>query len=352
MKTTHSKSLKKNELGMVAIVITSVLMIVISLIILGFTQTIRREQRQALDRQLSTQAFYAAESGVNLARKVINEQLDNGEATDKNSCEESGRYTGKYAIDSSTGSEITCLLVNPFLEKYEYQGVSTDSKVVRLTGNGGVAIPRIGISWQSNSPSAYTGCSAGIPAVPFPAAWGCSEPVLRIDLVPLNGSLTQASLQASQFTSFLYPINGGGVTSIPSGNGTGANIGTISAVKCANAPAAGYKYRCTAEIQIAAPVNSYGLRMQGIYKPAAVSIGATDSSGNPITLINGQIIIDSTAKAVDVVRRLQARINVNSGVNDSPDFAIETGGALGLCKQYTITGGVYSWPAGTGCSIP
>jgi hypothetical protein len=352
MKSNIQKSLRSNEHGMVAIVITSVLMIVISLIVLGFTQTVRREQRQALDRQLSTQAFYAAESGVNLARKVINEQLANGEPTDKTSCDESGRYSGKYQIDTSTGSQITCLLVQPNLTSYEYQGVGTDAKVFKLTGAGGVSIPYIGISWEADPKVAYAGCAAAVPAIPFPAAWSCSEPVLRVDIVPLGASMSQGTLQASQFTSFLYPKNGASISPVLSGNGTGANIGTISAVNCASVPFGGNKYRCSAEIQIALPVNSYGVRIMGIYKTASVSITPKDSTHSPITLIDGQIIVDSTAKAVDVARRIQARITVSSGASNAPDFPIQTGGALGLCKQYTITGGSYSWPGGTGCSIP
>lgn len=43
--------------------ITIVMMVVISLIVVGFTQVANRNRRQSLDRQLSTQAFYVAESG-------------------------------------------------------------------------------------------------------------------------------------------------------------------------------------------------------------------------------------------------------------------------------------------------
>ena len=55
-------------------------MIVMSLIVLGFAQISRRNQRESLDRQLSTQAFYAAESGVNDARELITTAAQNNQA--------------------------------------------------------------------------------------------------------------------------------------------------------------------------------------------------------------------------------------------------------------------------------
>jgi Tfp pilus assembly protein PilX len=348
-KTTRA-ALTNNEQGMVAIIVTTVLMMVISLIVLGFTQTVRREQSQSLERQLSTQAFYAAESGVNLARKVIDDQLKNGEPVTKDSCEEgTGRYSGKYAIDSSTGSTITCLLVKSELPTYEYQGITTESQVTQLTGAGGALLRDIVISWQSTTLGTYTGC-ASVPTPNLPAAWGCSEPLLRVDIVPLSSSMSPASLRASQYTSFLYPVTGASPSAISSVSGMGASIGTISPVSCASAPFAGQKYRCTAVITMAVPVNSYGLRMMGIYKPTDVSVAARGITGTPVNLVDGQVLVDSTAKAIDVLRRIQARITLTSGADDVPDYAITSGGGLGICKQYTVSGAIVAWPAIAACA--
>ena len=66
--TAMPKRLKQSESGIVSLMMTLVIMLVISLIVIGIAQLSRREQRQALDNQLSTQAFYAAESGVNDAQ--------------------------------------------------------------------------------------------------------------------------------------------------------------------------------------------------------------------------------------------------------------------------------------------
>jgi len=70
-QASNTESLQRNQSGMVSIMVTMILMIVMSLIVVGFAQVSRRNQRVALDRQLSTQAFYAAESGVNDAREFL-----------------------------------------------------------------------------------------------------------------------------------------------------------------------------------------------------------------------------------------------------------------------------------------
>ena len=67
---TQSKN-RLNEEGIVSIVVTLIIMIVLTLIVTGFAQLARREQREALDRQLSAQASYAAESGINALKAAL-----------------------------------------------------------------------------------------------------------------------------------------------------------------------------------------------------------------------------------------------------------------------------------------
>src|SRR5689334_20404193 len=88
-RSTHH--LDDRQAGMVAIMVMLILMLVISLIVLGFAQISRRNQRQSLDRQLSTQAFYAAETGINDAAEIIKNALAAGTtAADKPDCQSDG----------------------------------------------------------------------------------------------------------------------------------------------------------------------------------------------------------------------------------------------------------------------
>ena len=58
-----------------SIVISIIIMVILSLIAISFARIMRQEQQQAYERQLHTQAYYAAESAVNDVRREINQRL-------------------------------------------------------------------------------------------------------------------------------------------------------------------------------------------------------------------------------------------------------------------------------------
>lgn len=335
-----------NQQGMVAIVVTSVLMIVISLIVIGFTQAIRNEQRQALDNQLSTQAFYAAESGVNLAKNKINAALaaDPNANVSKTSCPEADPYTaGSYAVDAganSTDSAVTCLLVNDRPDSQEFQNVSSNAKSTRIAPDTGETISSLFFSWQStsNGSAVSATCSSG---TSLPAAWGCEQSILRVDLVPLAASFSQSNLQSNQLTVFLRPeVGGPGPASLTYVTNAG---GLILQTTCQNnTPAVDSNYVCTAEIKSLPDTGQYGfaVRMLSLYGSSSVSVYAKNSSGTKIK-VKGQYVIDSTARAVDVIRRIQARVSAKA--NDTESWALQTDGAgEGVCKQYKVSANVVS----------
>lgn len=66
------KSVKINQSGASAIMFAMVFIVVISLIAVGFVTLARRDQRAALDKNLSQQAQLAAESGVNSVQQYVN----------------------------------------------------------------------------------------------------------------------------------------------------------------------------------------------------------------------------------------------------------------------------------------
>src|ERR1700735_2299515 len=117
--------LKNSQAGFAAIVIAIVLIIVLSLITVGFAQLMQNNQKQALNKQLSSQAYYAAESGVNDAENAIAAAAQNGDTLSKTSClngvsaspgTDGTDYNGLYfnsQVGTSTGASYTCLLINP-----------------------------------------------------------------------------------------------------------------------------------------------------------------------------------------------------------------------------------------------
>src|SRR4051812_1988899 len=112
MRKNSQPDLHTDARGVVSIIVTILIMLVLSLIILGFAQLVRREQRQSLDRQLSTQAFYAAETGVNDAIKALNNSVLTGKKSD---CDPDGLGLGANVnkLDASGTVSYVCVLVNP-----------------------------------------------------------------------------------------------------------------------------------------------------------------------------------------------------------------------------------------------
>ncbi len=185
--------------GLVSLTVTMVLMMVISLIVLGFSEMSRREQRQVLDRQLSAQAFLAAETGVNDARSAIATSLSTSQTVpEKTQC---SRTTGSdpYAgfdpvLDAAVDVSYSCLLVSTRLQNI-VQTVAADgsSSVVPLRPAGG-QISRLHIKWTAPTelkPADLTRCANTMPSgesnyFSKAADWACPYGVLRIDMVPTD----------------------------------------------------------------------------------------------------------------------------------------------------------------------
>src|SRR5690606_21212478 len=105
---TVYKSTSENQQGVVSIVVTMIIMVVLTLVVTVFDQLARRDQREVLDRQLCTQALYAAESGINDAQSRVVSDAANGVFYNANDCDDYGSLTNLGTADAVT----TCILVN------------------------------------------------------------------------------------------------------------------------------------------------------------------------------------------------------------------------------------------------
>src|SRR5688572_5036935 len=128
MKHMRIAKLHKQESGLVSIVVTTIIMLVLTLVVIGFARLSQREQRQALDRQISTQAFYAAETAVNDARdklKTASAAVLGDEYMDD--CDEFSTavgLTGQRVIDAAAGVSYSCLMVDPSPTSLEFANVA------------------------------------------------------------------------------------------------------------------------------------------------------------------------------------------------------------------------------------
>lgn len=330
----------RSQAGMVSIMTTMVLMIVITLIVLGFAQISRRNQRQTLDRQLSTQAFYAAESGINDARHLIETKLAAGVTNipSKDGCTATG--TGNFYssangivpdIDAAKGIKYSCLLVNPTPTKLRYSNVGTGSLVVPITNASGGSVGDLSFSVQAKSggtPSAN--CPTGLTNQFKPASgWTCGYGVLRFDLVPIGSGMDLNSLMDSTMTTFAVPIKTATLTSVPYAGGR-SNSNDLAAMQCDD-------NSCNFKVT-GLPQNSYYLRISSIYKDVSMQI--TSQSG-AVEFADAQAVIDATGRSGDVLRRIQVNVPLTANsANQLSDYALESTDSV--CKRFSVMDGLYS----------
>src|SRR5580704_6402782 len=119
ISTSYMKLNNKHEAGIVSIMVTMVMLIVISLIVLGFAEISRTEQRNTTDAQLSVSAYYGAESGINDALAVISAYYPPGQQIPvKPDCNVDNNLADPYhwlngIVNNNDKVSYTCLTVNP-----------------------------------------------------------------------------------------------------------------------------------------------------------------------------------------------------------------------------------------------
>ncbi len=348
--TQHYRDSRK-QAGMVSILVTMILLIVISLIVLGFAQISRRNQRQTLDRQLSSQAFYAAESGVNDVRNLINQALAAGNAIpSKPDCTGGAGPAAVFygslssVLDGASKVSYTCVMVDPSPESLAFSDIGPVGTIVPLTSGSGANFGSVKLTWQSKTGSATptNGCPANATNKFSPTtSWTCGYGVLRFDLVPVSsGSLNPATLQDTTYTSFLVPVPSSATTttSYPGGAPASRNGNNLIATHCTNT-------ECSMTIN-GLSTNKYYMRLQSFYQDVSLQITATETSGSTASLQGSQAVVDATGKAQDILRRIQVRLPLTaSSANLMSDYALQTTDSI--CKRFAAVDGYFQSSAAT-----
>ncbi|HSW37299.1 MAG TPA: pilus assembly PilX N-terminal domain-containing protein [Candidatus Saccharimonadales bacterium] len=322
----REQNLLSQERGFASLVVGLILIIVISLVTVGFATLIRREQKNALDKQLSTQAFYAAESGVNDAIKAIQSgQANLGDGKKCNSLPATGVLSQASSVINSTyGVSYPCVLVNLTPSKLNHQKVgnssvedsNSNSWTVLASTAGATPITTLSIQWNSSDGHNTFPASIPSPAFTKKANWhdGAVPPnpypaVLKFSITHLDGggSLTHTSLVNNTFTAFLYPSQ---PLESPTPTATSANQGRVMNGHCSTTT-----FLCLTKMNLAGfGSGPYLVHIVSIYDQSDITITALDSFANPISFVNTQAVIDSTGKAQDVLRRIQVSYPLQSNV--------------------------------------
>jgi hypothetical protein len=357
-------TLGSDQGGFAALLIALVLVTIVALMTVGFAQLMRNEVNQATNRQLSNQAYYAAESGINDAVKAlsIDPTISKPFCRPLTAAEASGSTAKGYLTSNTldgTNSQWTCLLIDSSPGSLVYGDVGRVSpttftvSAVNASGNP-VPVGDITIYWQDASASVnqFRNMSGASSNTAFPpvgngaANWGKSTGVLRASITAITTPFTRDSLKNNTFTTFLYPAHNSKSAPNTIAFGTApaqqgsivdgmCNVGNIS-----KAPTPDPRYCSVTITGITATQVMFNLR--SIYSDSSVYI--TPSSGT--TLVGAQSLVDATGRSQDVLKRIQVRIP-SKGTFDMPGFDVES--VNGVCKQLKLMPGAGS---SDGCLYP
>jgi hypothetical protein len=335
MFNKYLHSIAKSEKGYASFVITLVTMIVVSLIVVAFATDARLEQKDTLASTLATQAYYAAESGINDAITIIQDEISHGvtpQSTTSGQCNStsSASYVvngSNYLLGSNGQVQYNCLIVNTSPNSLSYQNLNPGISWVFALSNANASdnISSVTISWYNpDAKGTFTGCpNVSLPSATFPmlnvtsgadlSPSNCGAGVLQLDMVA-DSSLT-ANASSPGDTAYLEPVQHSGdavvAPAVP------ISQDEVYLVECGSN---GGQYACTQTIntQPGLPADHiYYIRLQSYYQQAYLYITAHDAQGNQLNLVDAQILIDSTGVANGQLKRLQERVCTGDYCNSS-----------------------------------
>lgn len=353
-------SLKEDQRGIAAIIVTTILILVISLVVYGIVEVSSTNQNEALTSQEGSQAFDAAETGVNVADQQMRDYINANPGQSPapaNTC--SNPYQAAVGNLGSPNVHVTCLLVNPSPTSLIDNPLGVNDNVVWELNPGASTIGQLLLSWGGD-PSQPTSCLTEVfDTFPSQATYNCDVPTLQVDIFqdwagpsPASAlSNPPDSLNSYTLTLFIQPTRFSPNTSestLPEYFNQYTYAGATSTnplfMQCQTTLQNGHDV-CNADITIGNPPNPnptiYYVRIVPMYEPASgMTLTPETQSGVPIGLQDAQAVIDSTAKDNNVVRRIQVHVplpTTSSGSSSAkwlPNNAIES--VNNICKQLFV----------------
>jgi hypothetical protein len=316
-----------NQKGMVSFLVVMIMMMVIMLIVMGFVQITNQNRREALDRQLSNQAFYAAESGINSVISTIRQKQKDGLAIPtQTNC--SGEYGEVILAD---GVKTTCLLVDPKVNNIVVTEINTSvPKVIPVQAVAAsgtpTALKSLTFEWTADQDGPLSCTAVGT----YPPSADNCPPILRLDITRGTGSNADG-LNAQTSSLFLQRADSAAPSLTVNLDGKTTRTG-------ADCTPSGGKTTCSRTINFglgASNLSTAYIRALTIYKDAS-SLKITGTLVDDTTAyFIGQVKIDATGKAQDVLRRVQVRVNPESTAKlTMPTSAIFSDNSV--CKRFIV----------------
>lgn len=331
--------LTKDQSGIASMVVVILIMSLLTLVVLAMTRNSNREQQQALDRQLSTQAFYAAESGINDAKDyIVDPPVGEPRPNEKNDCnglgtaEDSGnQFPEKTSqVGDFTNTKYSCVLYDRTPEELRYFPIDVNSPtIIPIEDSGGETIQSLTLRWnQAGGGSDFSGCPGPGTTLPKQLPANCQAGMLRIELVD-PASTNKQQLIDSTFLTYVKPSASGSANyAYNDASGQVRKQGAVTSGMCDGDT-------CSITITSIGKDKLY-LNLRSIYKLNDVRITG-QRTGGEIRFRDAQMEVDSTGQAADVLKRVQVMVDL-TGLNSGfiPSFVLQTSSEL--CKRLEVRG--------------
>jgi Tfp pilus assembly protein PilX len=341
---------KQQERGVVSLFTVMFFTILVTVLTVGFVRIMINERRQSTDEDLTTRAYYAAESGVEDAKRALQQYYPNpADRTKLNAatCDAPVGYSKTLSTNLSVGYSCMLMDLNPQDIQATLPGDGTSMQWA-IRSQGDATFNKVRISWHNLSDQVDGASVAFRPTGslnPTYASWKNGSNVafpamLRMQMFgyPRSGTFGRAQIDALNRVGFLNPT-----TSPSSGD---FPINTIDAntrpqdTKCTTDTTVFGGYACQATIVINPgidPGTNYAfMRLKGLYDQNGTKVKIELLNG--ATVVNtqdAQVTVDVTGRAGDVFRRVQSRVSLPGDTSLLPEFAIESGDDI--CKRFEVT---------------
>jgi type II secretory pathway pseudopilin PulG len=318
--------LKDDQRGLAVIVIVATLVVVITLIVMGFSTIARREQRQALDQQLAQQARYAAES-------AINDVIANFRANPAGFVEMEDCGDPRQTFVDGQEIQTTCVLAYSAPGPLEYDEVPLDTPTLVWLDPGATNVDRLFLTWDIPGKDPGVCLASGYNVLPQSLS-GNQIGMLRFDLWSAGtGTFTREGLTDSQFGGVLYPRSDG-VAQMPYTTGAINQPVIFGTCGGGHQPSPGATpYTASATIDLPNNNHRYILRVQSVYRTSKLKVvGYEVATGNHVLFRDAQLVVEATARVGDVAQRVQVRIPASTPPRELlSEHAIHVT-SQGICK--------------------
>lgn len=375
---TTQQRIRSREKGAVSLFVVIFAALLMTILTVSFIQIMLRDQQQATTSDLSQSAYDSALAGVEDAKRVLllNQECQSGGnsslcdevsqaltpvgTTNETACDTIarsglvGQTNGETLIQTTTGDTqldqaYTCVKITMNTDEYKGELTAGQSTVIPLRGVG--QFDTVELSWFSredlsnpNNPQADIPGTASV-KLPPAGSWGEDAPaMMRAQMIQTGGSFSLDQFNDAQDnrsnanTLFLFPKDAGAQDLDFFSDTRRSPLNAPRPVLC-EPDLATEEYACTTTLRLPAPIdgntasrNAY-LHLGALYNNAHFQIKLLQGS-NPVRFDNVQPIVDSTGRANDAFRRVQARVQLSTDYT-YPEAVIDLEGDL--CKNFTIT---------------